>query len=144
MTDKKTTSLSIDADLKRAVSQREELNLSGVVNDFLRGYLAHGDATAATLEARLEHLQRKNERLLKQVDEVEQEIAHVEELLEAQREAAETDHEEIERLAHDLPEDLSVENPAVKNWARKLNRRPKELVELVEKHRANGAASSSA
>lgn len=139
---KKRTSLSLDEPIAEEVSRRDELNLSGLVNDFLRGYLSYGDKTSAALEARLEALHRQREQLQTELDDVESEIEEMEELIEAQQNAADKHDDVLDDLADDLAygDDLHQENPAVQTWARKLELRPKELVQEIE-HRRNGAHS---
>lgn len=137
---KKRTSLSLDEPIADEVQRRDELNLSGLVNDFLRGYLSYGDKTSAALEARLEALERQREQLQTELDDVESEMDEVQELIEAQHEAADKHDDVLDDLAEDLAygDDLHRENPAVQTWARKLELRPQDLVDEIQQRR-NGA-----
>lgn len=137
---KKRTSLSLDEPIADEVQRRDELNLSGLVNDFLRGYLSYGDKTSAALEARLEALERQREQLQTELDDVESEMEEVQELIEAQHETADKHDDVLDDLAEDLAygDDLHRENPAVQTWARKLELRPQDLVAEIQQRR-NGA-----
>lgn len=137
---KNRKSISLDESLVEEIDRRPELNLSGVVEDFLRGYLSYGDKTSAALEARLEALERQREQLRTELDDVENEIEEVRTLLKQQQEAESHHDEVLDELADKFPDgdQLTVDNPAVRNWANKLDRRPTELVEEIQ-HRRNGA-----
>lgn len=137
---KNRKSISLDESLVEEIDRRPELNLSGVVEDFLRGYLSYGDKTSAALEARLEALERQREQLRTELDDVENEIEEVRTLLKQQQEAESHHDEVLDELADKFPDgdQLTADNPAVRNWANKLDRRPTELVEEIQ-HRRNGA-----
>lgn len=137
---KERKTVSMDETLAEEIDRRPELNLSGVVEDFLRGYLSYGDKTSAALEARLEALERQREQLKTELDDVEAEMEEVRTLLEEQREAESHHDEVLDELAEKFPDgdQLTADNPAVRNWANKLDRRPTELVDEIE-HRRNGA-----
>lgn len=137
MTDKRPTSITLDEPLLNEVRERRNLNLSGLVNDFLRDYLAFGDATEAHLEARLNHLEQREQQMLDDLETVRDEIEYVERKLEQKRDEAETTDDEIDAMLDDFPrgEYLVEENPAIKTWARKLDVEPQWLVEEIQRRR---------
>lgn len=84
MADKEARSFSIDADLKRELQERNELNASQVVNDYLREFLAATDATAdeviireinrqiAEIDEEIDDRQDKRERLVKRRENIKE------------------------------------------------------------------------
>lgn len=131
MSDKKRTSISIDTDVYEFLKQ-PEVNQSGLINDLVKQYRDNNDRQVAALRLRYEHL----------VDEAEE----AEERAEKKREQA----EEIKQLLHDAEESESnglskardalsglefeeadPDNPAVENWARKLDMTPQQLLKQL-------------
>lgn len=87
---KSPRSFSIDEDLDELLSNREDINASAVVNNFLREYIAGGKGTEAALEARIQQL--------------DEEIADMEKSLERKRRERERLNNQIERERQSLHE----------------------------------------
>jgi len=132
---KKTTSISLDADLKQRAQSNAHINLSGLCNDLLEEYFASGSSSKARLEA-------KRDRLLQQREHLETELAHLNEEIETvEAQLAECEERDrhrdkkVEELAEQLPDDVDAENPAVQNWATKLDLTPAQLTDEIRAQR---------
>jgi chromosome segregation ATPase len=132
---KGVTSVSLDEDLLNRASRQEHINLSGLCNDLLEEYFNSGSASRARLEAKHDRLLEQKEHLEAELGHVEEELDRVKEQLEQHREEEQAREEKIKDLAEQLPADLDPENPAVMNWAEKLEMTPRELCEEIEEKR---------
>lgn len=143
MAEKKRTSISLDHALIEETRRRDDINLSGLVNDFLSDYLAFGDATQAHLESRRAHLERRREHLQDELASIEDEIEYVEDLIADREDEWDTEEERLEGMVDAFPtgDQLRPSNPAIKTWARKLEIEPYELVDEIESRRSNGQPS---
>lgn len=129
---KKRRAVTIDESLDSLLRDREDINVSGLVNDLLRQHFEHeGDQVARLISKRDYHQQRAAD-LRDEIEErkrkLEQERQRIDELdqrLDELRETGAT-FEEAREALRGVP--LSVENPAIQNWAEKLAMTPDELV----------------
>jgi len=132
---KKTASISLDADLKQRAQSNAHINLSGLCNDLLEEYFASGSSSKARLEA-------KRDRLLQQREHLETELAHLNEEIETvEAQLAECEERDrhrdkkVEELAEQLPDGVDAENPAVQNWATKLDPTPAQPTDEIRAQR---------
>lgn len=139
---KDVTSVSLDKQLIRKAANSEHINLSGLCNDLLEEYFDSGDASKARLEARRQRLVEQKEHLEREKSQLEDELDRIDRQLELKREEEQQREERIERLADQLPDDVDPDNPAVMNWAGKLDLTPATLVDRIEDHRPDVAVSS--
>jgi len=128
---KDVTSISVNKEILDRAQSSEHINLSGLCNDLLDEYFASGSTTKARLEAKRDRLLEQREHLEAELAHVEDELDAVEDQLEEHRDRAEKLEQTLEDLADRLPEDLDATNPAVQNWARKLELTPTELTEEI-------------
>lgn len=144
MGDKKRRSFSIDEDVASQLTDRENLNASGVVNELLRQYLAQGESADAGLQMRLKDLDRE-------IDQLKTEKGRVETKIERKKREREDVRRQIEQrrekgrehidafvekvLTQGFPkENLKASNPAVKNYATKASMTPEKFIELVREN----------
>jgi septal ring factor EnvC (AmiA/AmiB activator) len=113
---KSPRSFSIDDDLDELLSNREDINASAVVNNFLREYVAGGKGTEAALEARIQQLDEEIADLEKDLNRKRRERDRLESQMQRERQSL---HEAVDDLvemidAGNFPrENLSPENIAV-------------------------------
>jgi septal ring factor EnvC (AmiA/AmiB activator) len=113
---KSPRSFSIDDDLDRLLSDREDINASAVVNNFLREYIAGGKGTEAALETRIQQLDEEIADLETDLTQKRRERDRLESQLERERESL---HDAVADLvamieADNFPrENLTSENIAV-------------------------------
>jgi len=140
MTEKTRKSVTIDEDLAEWVENRN-INFSGLVNDLLNQYRATNESDLSVLKRRIKEEQEEVAELREKIDRKETNLRKLENELE-QREEKEEEKKNLLREARDALEDtpLNRENPAVKNWARKLEMKPVKLVEELsdEEEATNG------
>lgn len=137
---KKRKTFSLDEDVQQELSSRDHLNASSLANEFFRQYLFQGESQDAALHMRKNDLDRK-------IENTRQEISHLESKLERLQDEKEQvkdmiqqrrrqGYEEIEDAVETIrgsPNfDLSVENPAIQQWAENANMTPERFVEEVE------------
>lgn len=148
MTGKSRTSVSIDEHLHEQVKANPELNLSGLVNDFLQDYLAVGVDDPLTervrrVEGRLEDLRRERTELDEKIDRVEEQLTALREKKATRDERRhERQAEVVEKLVNIRDDSLTPSNPAVQTQAQQLDIPREELVELVREAKQNGHAST--
>lgn len=126
---KRIKSVSIDEDIAEAVDSDDSLNLSALVNQFLKNYFTTGDTHRSAIELRLEQIETEIEETEEKLDGLRRERERLETLLE--REKAEL--EPLRQKAVDLfyGRGLEPTNPGVENWAVKMGMTPEELLDKV-------------
>lgn len=132
---KSPRSFSIDEDLDELLSNRDDINASAVVNNFLREYIAGGKGTEAALEARIQQLDEEIADLEKSLERKRRERDRLETQIERERESLHDAVEEmLEMIRRDEfdPADLSPDNPAVSTKAGKAGVPAERLIEEVE------------
>jgi hypothetical protein len=131
MSDKKRTSISIDADVYQFL-QQSEVSQSGLINELVREYKDNDKKQVAALELRHEHLIEEAETLEERAERKRQQAEEVMMLLQEKRQE---EHEMLEDARDGLSgiddHRLTEDNPAVENWAGKMDMTPKELLEQL-------------
>lgn len=127
---KEIKSVSIDEGLAEAIDEADDLNLSGLVNEMLRAYFTTGDTHRSAIRSRLEQVEEEIEETEEELNELRNEKERLEQLLEKE----EAEMEPLREQAVELfsGRDVDVTNPAVEQWAMKLDMPPQELLEKVE------------
>ena len=137
---KKRKTFSLDEDVQQELSNRDHLNASSLANEFFRQYLFQGESQDAALHMRKNDLDR-------QIENTRQEISHLESKLERlqdekeqvkdmirqrRREGAEEIEEAVKKIEESPALELTVDNPAIQQWAQKANMTPERFVSEVE------------
>lgn len=136
---KKRKSISIDQSLAEKIDQRPDLNLSGLVNEFVKLYLA-GDVTThkskTSLEVKLRHVREDIEQTKNQLDQLIEREERIEQRIEEYEDKQDPAIENaIEALQNTPDDEIHTENAAVKNWATNAGISTDKLVELVKNER---------
>jgi len=132
---KKARSFSIDEHIDELLRERDDLNPSSVVNEFLREYLADGRGAEAALEVRLNQLDEELAEARKEVEQLERERERVEAALGERRGTLEDVAKRFEEKVRDgaFPRDnVEPDNPGIQNWASKAGVMPQRLVDEIE------------
>jgi chromosome segregation ATPase len=128
---KKPRSISIDEDLDERLRERN-VNVSAVINEFLREYFVGGDAKSVAKQLRLQDIEREIEdaqserdRLARRIERLRKERSKIE------KEMEENKSERRDTLVEFYEEFGMVEevNPVVEAWADKVEMEPKRFVE---------------
>lgn len=132
---KSPRSFSIDEDLNELLSERDDLNASAVVNNFLREYVAGGRGKEAALETRLSQLEDEIADLETDLRQKRRERDRIEEQLSREREdlydAVDAFTTMIDNNEFD-PANLDVENGAVNTYAARAGVPAERFIEEVE------------
>lgn len=127
---KVSTSFSIDEDVLEYLQQNTQINNSGLVNRFLREYMATG--TVDGIEFRLERIEAEIEETELRLERLK---AERDELRTIKTRRDQEQDEELEEIMEFLTsishEKLGKENAAIVENASKLNMTPRQLVEKV-------------
>jgi hypothetical protein len=131
MTNKKRTSITVDPAVYEFLKQ-PDVNQSGLINELVKEYKDNERRQVAALKLRREHLLQEAEEAAETAEQKREQAAEVEALLDDAR-AAESEQlqEAREALAGINDRDLTPDNPAVENWADKLEMTPEELVDTL-------------
>lgn len=132
---KQARSFSIDSDLNELLTDREDINASAVVNNFLREYVANGRGTDAALETRISQLDEEISDLEKSLTRKERERERLESQLDRRRDdVLEIVDKVVDRVeSQTFPrENLTEENEAVKRWAGEAGIPVSEFISKVE------------
>lgn len=130
--DRKTFSLD-----EQVVAELEDEagNASAVVNNLLQEWLLSGgdgpigkEIKLRDIESKLEEAKNERDKINRRIERLRNQKRRIEQEIEQQQ------SEQRERLqeAADIVADKPADNPAVKNWAEKLNMTPTELKEQVK------------
>ena len=117
---KTVTSFSVDEDIADLLSERDDLNKSAIVNQFLREYLAGGDGEEAALRIRLERLDEEIADTEKELTRLKRERDRIQDRLsDKQAQINEVLDEVAEKVrAGEFPrENIDAGNLAIQNWA---------------------------
>lgn len=131
---KKVTSVSLDEDVAERFAHDDSLNLSGTANRLLRQYLDGDRGEVAMLELREEQLKSEISSLESDLENKRAELELVQERLADTRAEKAEEREDVLPEAADvfdrMPQsELTEENEAVQNWARKADLAPAELLD---------------
>lgn len=128
-------SFSIDEDVDELLSDRDDINASGLVNQFLRDYIAGGKGKEAALELRLDALDEEISELEQELRQKERERDRIESQLDDLRSTTnEAVSEFVGMIANDEfdPANLTEDNIAVQNYASDAGLPADVFVEKVE------------
>jgi len=130
--DRKT--FSIDKDVAKQLSE-ETNNASAVVNNLLEEWLLSGGDGPIGKEIKLRDIEQRLEQSLNERDKINRRIERLRQKkrrLEQEIEQEQEQQKERIREAADIVANKPADNPAVENWAEKLNMTPTELKERVK------------
>jgi len=117
---KQPRSFSIDEDVAEVLSERDDINASGVVNQFLREFISNGRGKEAALEVRVSQLDEEIADLETDLERKRRERERLEEQLESRRSNLYDVLERVESMIErgDFPrENVSPDNAAIQNYA---------------------------
>jgi DNA repair exonuclease SbcCD ATPase subunit len=129
--DRKTFSLD-----ERVVEELEDEtgNASAVVNDLLQEWLLSGgdgpigkEIKLRDIESKLEEAKNERDKINRRIERLRNNKRRIEQQIEQQQEEQREKLQEAAQYVKDKP----VDNPAVENWAEKLNMAPSELKKQV-------------
>lgn len=103
MSGKVARSFSIDEDIKELLSEKDDLNPSAAVNEFLREFVASGRGTEAALEVRLNQLDEEIADLRRELGAKERERERVEADLDNRRSELQEQLREAEKAVRNTP-----------------------------------------
>lgn len=113
-------SFTIDEDIAEALSDRDDINASGVVNDFLREFVTGGKSTEAALEVRLNQLDEEIADVEQELTRLRRERERVETRLDERRSALAEELDEFEAMidrGEFDPADIDPSNLAIQKAA---------------------------
>jgi peptidoglycan hydrolase CwlO-like protein len=133
---KERINVTIDETVKREAQNRDDINISGAVNQFLRDYLSGGMGQEAALIQRRERLDNELSEVEQKKRQIERELEHVE----RQIEEIQTDkREELEALYEtEFKQELHAEHPAVRNHAQRAGMSPERFWEQYQERYGDG------
>jgi septal ring factor EnvC (AmiA/AmiB activator) len=132
---KSPRSFSIDEDLDELLSEREDINASAVVNNFLREYVAGGKGTEAAIEARVQQLDEEIAELEKDLERKKRERKRLNNQLERERESLHETVQEVVRMINNdefFVENMEPSNDMISTKASNAGVPAKRLIEEVE------------
>lgn len=130
-------SFSIDEDVDELLADRDDINASGLVNQFLRDYIAGGKGKEAALELRLDALDEEIADLEQELRQKKRERDRIESQLDDLRSTtndAVADFVAMIREDEFDPANLAADNIAVQNYASDAGLPADVFVEKVEAH----------
>lgn len=130
-------SFSIDEDVDELLANRDDINASGLVNQFLRDYVAGGKGKEAALELRLDALDEDISELETELRQKKRERDRIENQLdEMRRSTNDAVAEFVEMIENEEfdPANLDPENGAVTTYASDAGLPADVFVEKVQTH----------
>lgn len=103
MSGKVARSFSIDEDLKELLAEKDDLNPSAAVNEFLREFIGSGRGAEAALEVRLDQLDEEISDLRRELEAKERERERVEAQLNNRRSELQEQLREAEKAVRNTP-----------------------------------------
>lgn len=129
MAGKKTKSFSLDPKVKQFADELD--NASAVVNDLLAQFSQSGKGRElAAIDVQIRQKERELERKQKETGEVKQDLDELQELRGKYTTERNAKLEEAKEKLYDVPQ--NEDNPAIQNWANKLDMNPSQLLEELE------------
>lgn len=123
---KKRTSVSMTEATYEALQKRDDINVSGLFEQFVTEFLASGQSTEAALAVRKEQLEADLDEAKGEVRRIEDELERVEAELKERRDRRRDTFEAFHDLG--VRHDLTTDNPAVKNHAERCGMSPGEFL----------------
>jgi len=131
MTEKKRTSITVDPAVYEFLKQ-PDVNQSGLINELVKEYKDNEKRQVAALKLRRDHLLQEATEAEETAEQKREQAAEVEALLEDARNAESDKLQQAREALSGIDDrDLSPENPAVQNWADKLDLSPEELLKQL-------------
>jgi len=131
MSDKVATSVTL-AQKNREYLDREVNNRSAFINDLIEAHrTGKSDMEEAIARHRREQLESELRTVELRKDAIQDELEHVTEIITEENERIEGTLIDARETLADAPRD--PDNPAIKRWAKKVNMRPAELIEELDK-----------
>lgn len=132
---KQPRSFSIDEDVNKILTDRDDLNASAAVNSFLREYVASGKGEEAALEIRLQQLDDEISELEQEKQQKERERDRIEAQLESRRSDLNKTLDYVEKKINneEFPrQNIEQDNPAIQKWASESGVSTQRFVEQLE------------
>lgn len=124
---KKTKTFSLDPEIKEYASNLD--NASAVVNDLLEQHKKGSDSTLVALDLQIKQKRQKKQRVKEEYESIERDVAELVELRRQLSQVEDNDLEEAKTKLEGVERDPS--NPAIQNWAGKLEMTEVELIEAL-------------
>lgn len=124
---KDRTSFTIDEDTLDQMRSRQDVNWSGIVNDFLNEFLGSGQSMEAALAVRKKQIEEELVDARSEVEQLERELERIEASLSDKRESRREVFEAFASLSLE-EESHDPSNAAVENHAQKLGMTPQEFL----------------
>lgn len=126
--EKKRTSISLPRETYEWLSDSPMQN-SALIAELLDEYRQSRAERVAALEMQLKHARTERDDLEQQYENAQQRVADLEERLSEVREDDVSVINDAREVLDSVPEsELTVDNPAVENWAEKVGVSPEELL----------------
>lgn len=123
---KERVTVSVDPEVASYLRQ-DAVNASGLVNNLVQKQMGGESSEAAMVKLRLEQVNSEINQTKTTLESREVERKRLQNRLSEIQEANETELDEARDTLEEVPND--PENPAVQNWADKLEMTPEELLE---------------
>lgn len=132
MAEKDRTSFTIDEDTLEEMRSRDDVNWSGIVNDFLNEFIGSGQSTEAALAVRKQQIEDELADVNAERKRLERELERIEATLEDKRDSRREVFEAFSSLSLE-EESQDPSNAAVENHAKKLGMTPQEFLMKYKK-----------
>lgn len=123
---KENISASVDPEVAAHLS-RDEVNASGLINSLVKKQMAGGTSERAMVELRLEQVESEIEQTESRLETLTAERDQLQARLDDIDDKATSELAEARENLDGVPRD--PENPAIVNWATKLDMTPEQLLE---------------
>lgn len=128
---KERTSISVDPDVYQFL-QQPEINQSQLIQELVREYRENEERQVAALKLRLRQLKEDAESLEQRAKNKRQQAEEVAALLDDAKEAESEQLQEAREAMSGLNlEEINSDNPAIENWANKLDMEPTSLIDRL-------------
>lgn len=130
VSEKARFSVSVDPENKEWIDQTQQ-NRSTFINELITAARTNGcNSESVIRDYRLQQLRSDLERRRAEIDSIQSEIESLQAIQEREEQQKQTELENAEEALADVP--LKPDNPAVLNWAEKLELAPDELIQELE------------
>jgi len=128
---KERRTVSLDEDVDEFLAS-EGVNASELVNNLVKNHASAGGDKQSMLELREDQLKSDIANLEGQLESKREELERVQEQLSQHRQKQQNQLKEAAESVKHVP--LEPDNPAVENWAGKLDMNEKEFIQQVEEY----------
>jgi len=128
MTNKETRTVSLKPANNEFLSNHD--NASALVDDLVTQYREGADRDTVALELQIEQKRRERRSAKKEVNRLDEDIAELERLKNEFQGSREDRLQEAKEVLSDVPRE--ADNPAILNWAERLELTPTELIDELE------------